>query len=313
MKSMPKMIASLIVISVLTAGCSLLAGGNANSQTAQETAVANTVVALQNVLSINSNPTLPAESITPTPQILPTYTAIASIQPTTAPEYVPVATTEPQFRITDIQDITVPDNSVYKPGDTFTKIWQLTNGGSATWSSDFKLVFVNGDLMGATTVTLGHTVAPNQTVDVSVNLVAPATDGTYQGNFMLQTNSGNSFGFGAAADQAFWVKIIVRHNFQVTAATVNASPSTYTGACPANISLSASITSTGAGTVTYYFVTSAGNSSTSSITFGNAEIITSTAISWPVTSSGSLTVHVYIDAPNHQDFSPITIPVTCTP
>ena len=182
MKSMTKMIASLIVISVLTAGCSLLAGGNANSQTAQETAVANTVVALQNVLSINSNPTLPAESITPTPQILPTYTAIASIQPTTAPEYVPVATTEPQFRITDIQDITVPDNSVYKPGDTFTKIWQLTNGGSATWSSDFKLVFVNGDLMGATTVTLGHTVAPNQTVDVSVNLVAPATDGTYQGS-----------------------------------------------------------------------------------------------------------------------------------
>jgi hypothetical protein len=167
--------------------------------------------------------------------------------------------------------------------------------------------------MGATSVALGRSVAPNQTIDISVALVAPATDGSYTGNFMLQTNKGNSFGFGTTAASPFWVKIIVQHFFQVTTASVTAAPASYSGTCPGSVNLSATITSSSAGTVTYYFVTSAGNSSTYTMTFSAAGSLTSTAITWPVVGPNALTVHVYIETPNHQDFSEVTVPVTCSP
>ena len=51
------------------------------------------------------------------------------------------------------------------------------------------------------------TVAPGQTVDVSVNLTAPATSGTYRGEFRLKASEGQVFGIGANADASFYVQI----------------------------------------------------------------------------------------------------------
>jgi len=311
MKSMTKLLAGLVVTSLLIGGCSLLGGNNANSETALQTSVANTVVALQATLAANVTPT-PATQATPTAETLPTFTPAASAQPTTA-VFVPTATSQPDYLITDVQDITAPDNSTFKPGEAFTKTWRLTNGGAATWTADFSLVFTSGDQMGATTVSLGRSVAPNQTIDVSVNLVAPSTEGTYKGNFMLQTNGGKSFGLGSSGTSPFWVKIIVQQFFQVTNAAVSADPASFSGTCPGSVNLTASITTSAAGSVSYYYVTSTGTSSTYTMTFTSGTTQTSTAISWPVTGPDPLSVYVYIDSPNHQGFSPVSVPVTCTP
>jgi hypothetical protein len=314
MRSFIKLTSGLFIASLLITGCGLLGGNNANNQSDEQTVVADTVVALQTALSANNNamtlaaPTAPAA----TQAVLPTFTAASLPQPTTPVYTAPTATSQPAYLITDVEDVTVPDNTDFKPGETFTKTWRLTNGGEATWGADFKLVYISGDQMGASSVTLGRSVAPNNSIDVSVNLTAPGKEGTYQGNFMIQTNSGLNFGIGAGSTSTFWVKIIVKNVFQVTSATVNASPTTFTGTCPGTISLTASITSAAAGTVTYYFVTSTGNSSTYSITFTSAGTSTTDAISWPVNDkTGSLIVHVYVDTPNHQDFPNITIPVQC--
>jgi hypothetical protein len=96
-------------------------------------------------------------------------------------------------------------------GDAFTKTWRLKNIGSCTWTSGYKLVFDRGDAMGGPAevqLTTG-TVAPGQTVDVSVNLKAPAQTGTYQGYWKLRNASGVLFGWGDKASSAFWVKIKV--------------------------------------------------------------------------------------------------------
>ncbi len=53
------------------------------------------------------------------------------------------------------------------------------------------------------------TVAPGGTVDVSVDLLSPATAGTYQGFFILRAPDSTLFGIGPSATDAFWVKIIV--------------------------------------------------------------------------------------------------------
>jgi hypothetical protein len=46
-------------------------------------------------------------------------------------------------------------------------------------------------------------------VDITVNLIAPATPGSYKGNFKLRNATGTLFGIGASASNPFWVKVNV--------------------------------------------------------------------------------------------------------
>ncbi len=58
-------------------------------------------------------------------------------------------------------------------------------------------------------VFLPSNVLPGQTVNLSLNLVAPDVAGKYQGNWQLEVPNGKIFGVGDAAGEPFWVKIRV--------------------------------------------------------------------------------------------------------
>ena len=105
--------------------------------------------------------------------------------------------------------MTYPDGSEININKGFVKTWRLQNNGSCTWTSGYKLIFSNGDRMGAPdeVVLTGGTVAPGQTVDVSVNLTAPDTAGTYKGYFKLKSSDGEVFGIGAGGTTSFYVEI----------------------------------------------------------------------------------------------------------
>ena len=110
-----------------------------------------------------------------------------------------------------VADVTVPDGTSYAPNATFQKIWRLKNVGTCTWGAGYKVAFLNGTQMSASPIVqaLPATVAPGYTVDVAVNLTAPASAGTYRGNWMLVNASSSYFGLGAYADKPFWVEIRV--------------------------------------------------------------------------------------------------------
>jgi hypothetical protein len=109
-----------------------------------------------------------------------------------------------------IQDVTIPDDTVLTPGETFTKTWQLRNDGTCTWGAGYSLVFFTGDQMdGPDVVPLPEEVAPGGVVDLNVVLVAPAAAGTYRGEWILRNAGGILFGIGEAADTAFWLQIVV--------------------------------------------------------------------------------------------------------
>lgn len=109
-----------------------------------------------------------------------------------------------------IADVTVPDGAVFAPGATFKKTWRLKNVGACTWTTAYSLVYVSGEKMGnITAVSLPSNVAPGQTVDVSVDMTAPATAGKYRGNWQLANASGVKFGIGSTAQGVFWVEIVV--------------------------------------------------------------------------------------------------------
>lgn len=304
----------LLVTILMITGSMLSACGNNQeaNQNLVQTSVAETIVALQATTAANTPPTQVIPSETPTTEVLPTFTP-APTQPAPT-EVPPTATSMPYYRIGNVQDITYPDNTAVTAGQKFTKTWRFTNNGISTWTSDFKVVFVSGNSMNAsTTSTIGQSVAPNQTVDVSLDMTAPTNPDTYIGYFMLQAPNGARFGFGDDSNNAFWVKVKVQTFFEVTSATANVKPTSYTGTCPYQLSFSATITSSAAGSITYTYVTSKGTSKEYTMVFDAAGTKTSEVETWTVKESQTLKVHIYIDNPNHQDFPIVSIPITCKP
>jgi hypothetical protein len=157
--------------------------------------------------SQTSEPNLPTATPQPTNTPLPTATLSPTQPPPTATS-APTATPVPCNWAEFVRDVTVPDNTTFNPGASFTKTWRLKNIGSCTWTNSYKLVFFKGDSMGADTVPLPGTVRPGESINLSVDLVAPSTGGTYRGDWMLRDANGR-FGIGDSADKPFWVQIKV--------------------------------------------------------------------------------------------------------
>lgn len=303
----------LLAVSVVLAACNLPIGRQKTSPTpAEEEVVAQTVSALQTALAVNTTPAA-GELATATLATVPATQVATQAVATTLPQ--PTATSAPSYKAGFVTDVTIPDNTVVKPGEAFKKTWRLRNDGNATWSSNYKLVFVSGDAMsGPASKTIGQSVAPGATIDISVDLTAPTSAKTYIGNWMLQTDTGTNFGIGPNATSSFYVKIVVQEFFAVTNAVPVVAPVTWTGVCPVTLALTANITTTAAGTVTYYYKTSLGDTPTQELEFDKAGTLTTPAYSFPVPSSTAFSVQVYIDNPNHQLFSTVvTVPVTCAP
>ncbi len=93
-----------------------------------------------------------------------------------------------------VADVTIPDNSTINPGKAFTKTWQLLNNGTCTWDTTYKLAFLSGDQMGGTTTPLTSSVGPGSSLNISVKLTAPTTNGTYKGVWQMQNGSNQNFG-----------------------------------------------------------------------------------------------------------------------
>ena len=107
-----------------------------------------------------------------------------------------------------VSDVTVPDGTVFAPGASFNKTWRLKNVGTCTWSTSYSLVFDSGEKMGGPdSVNLPKSVAPGQTVDVTVSLTAPSSAGTYRGYWKFANASGVRFGIGSDGTKSWWVEI----------------------------------------------------------------------------------------------------------
>lgn len=63
---------------------------------------------------------------------------------------------------------------------------------------------------GQSNVSLPAEVAPGQTIDISMNLVAPLFEGDYRGNWFIRNEKGELFGTTATANKPFWVDIKVK-------------------------------------------------------------------------------------------------------
>lgn len=196
------------------------------------TAAARTVAA--QLTEISKPPVSPAGPTFFPGQLTPTLssTVVAGRTPTAVNQstqafaltQVPQPTQAPTAGACDrarfVKDVTVPDNTVFQPGENFTKTWRLRNVGECTWGEGYALVFVGGEPLTVTTrVPLPTIAKSDQTIDISVEMVAPPNGGTFRSNWKLSNSAGQVFGTGADSDQPIWAQIKVNTDQQSGSST----------------------------------------------------------------------------------------------
>ena len=292
-KSM-RIVMLLIFLSFLLLSCEISFGAKTAQEEQVKTSVARTVQAEDQQPEDKPDQPPPAQppTITPKPQITATIT-----------------NTPKPCNDADFISETIPDGSEFDEGDSFIKTWRFKNIGTCTWNTNYKIVFKSGAQMGApASKNFPNPVAPGETVDISLNLTAPSSPGTYTGYWKLVDDAGDSM-----VDN-IWAQIVVPEEmFAVTSVTMNAIPPVFAGPCPFPFQITAAITVSAPGTVTYYWKRSDGGEfGHSSITFSSAGTQT-VSTTWIQPIAGAFWMKIYIDEPNHQYFGPVTYTLSCVP
>ncbi len=159
-------------------------------------------------------------TVTPQPSMTPSPTA--TITPLVTNTMAATPTLKITVPVCDsslfMADVTIPDNTIMTPGQTFTKTWSLKNSGTCNWTTSYKVVFVSGTAMGGVSTAI-PAIGSGRVDNVSVNLVAPITKGTYTGWYSLQNGAGKTFG------APFSVVIVVSTSVTATATgTITPTP-----------------------------------------------------------------------------------------
>lgn len=108
-----------------------------------------------------------------------------------------------------VEDVTIPDGSVVGPGTRFTKTWKVKNIGTCAWTRDYSLVFSNGKRLEGANTRLPSRVNPGETINISIGMQAPETEGEYTSEWMLKTAEDTRFGTGGNARNPLTVEIEV--------------------------------------------------------------------------------------------------------
>lgn len=154
------------------------------------------------LISACSTPT-PADTATATAP--PTHTQAAAtteaptaIEPpleqpsqTPTPE-TPIPTNPPDCTNSAVfvTDVTISDNSIVPASSTFTKTWRVKNTGTCVWGPDYTLTHYSEERMFAPSSVPLSVTYPDQTLDISVDLVAPNTSGNHRGFFVIKNQAG---------------------------------------------------------------------------------------------------------------------------
>jgi hypothetical protein len=99
---------------------------------------------------------------------------------------------------------TVADGTSMSINTNFNKTWRIMNTGTCTWNTNYRIGFHSGESMsGPASMNFSKNVAPGETIDFILPLKAPATIGTYTGNWQLFGDDNAIF----PQTPEFWVTI----------------------------------------------------------------------------------------------------------
>jgi hypothetical protein len=168
------------------------------------TAVVVRILNLDLVAAASPTPAMPTP--TPLPTLAPPPTQAIQAEAQMATVTSPTCINSAEF----IKNLSIADNTAFKPETPFAKVWQIKNSGTCPWTTGYSLVYASGDSMNSPAqIPLEQQVNPGETIDLRLPLIAPADPKTYSGNWYLQDTSGVTFGLGSDGSQPLIVTIIV--------------------------------------------------------------------------------------------------------
>jgi hypothetical protein len=191
---------SLIILSLIAVMLNAC-GAEATATPSQEEIMNQvyTVVAMTNAVTATSIP-----QPTSTAAFMPTVTLISILPTATLFQGIvnPTSVSSCDSSVY-LSDVTIPDGTTMSPDEEFTKTWSLQNTGTCTWTTSYSMIYYSGNSMSGSATALPSAVSPGGSIEVSVDLAAPSSAGTYTGYWRLQNASGVTFG------EAVYVQIVV--------------------------------------------------------------------------------------------------------
>ena len=216
MKRLNKVIPLFLLASALLSAC----GGSGDEGNSQEVLTQAAQIAIDGLTQTAgaAPPTatdLPEPTPTNTPEPSPTFTNTPEGGPPTAvntQQSAQQGSNKPCWR-GNLEYETIPDGSIYYQNKVFTKVWRIKNTGTCTWPADLVAIWVQGDLMGASSVLPATTVEvlPNEYIEITVDFQSSNQVGFYKGYWMLR-GGGAIFGVGTTGLEWFWVEIETQIN-----------------------------------------------------------------------------------------------------
>lgn len=269
MKNLKNLGITLVLMAVLLTACGKPATPTATPVDVAmvKTSAASTALARLTEMALLTPSPMP--SATPTATLPATATATA--QPTVnLTLFPPTGTTAPTVpagtpsgdNATLWADVTIPDGTNIDPGAGFTKTWRLKNSGTTTWLKDaYDVVHISTDaIQSVAEVNVPKDVPPGETIDISVEMTAPTTNGTHTSYWRLRNDRGQLFG------DSFFVKIVVGAGGTTVAPTatqgggggtlitntsISIEEANFTGTCPHTLNITVHFTLSRDATVTY--------------------------------------------------------------
>lgn len=149
---------------------------------------------------------------------------------------IPTATLEEEvdgdectFRAAFVDDVTIPDDTLLVANEAFDKTWRIRNSGTCVWEAGTTLIYVSGDDLSDIDTLAVPATEPDQELELTVTMKAPAAPGTYRSNWQLQTPDDRRYG------GVFYAQIVVPDEEEADSEPASATgPQDFLGAVAGN-------------------------------------------------------------------------------
>lgn len=134
----------------------------------------------------------------PTMVIQPTGQVTTVVLPAATSQFVetllPISTPGCTNNLTFLEDLSLPDGTVVKPGALLDKRWLVENSGTCNWDKYYRLKFMSGVELSAP---LDQALLPARSgskATIQIIFTAPSDAGTYQSAWQAFNPQGEPFG-----------------------------------------------------------------------------------------------------------------------
>jgi hypothetical protein len=122
----------------------------------------------------------------------------ASTTPTTTSKVAvtpfPISTPACTDNLTFLEDLSLPDGTVVKPGAPLDKRWLVENSGSCNWDEKYRLKFMSGAELSAPLDQALYPARSASSATIRIIFTAPSEPGTYQSAWQAYNPQGEPFG-----------------------------------------------------------------------------------------------------------------------